>query len=210
MVNKTRDWDAEYLAVQNEKPVYDLCLDKYGDTLELSRCRPILDLGCGKGNDSLYLTERGFRVVSCDKSAAAVAAVKKHLPEAQGLAFDMLEGLPFEDGSFQVVIADLCLHYFSWDNTVRAVRDIHRILKTDGVLLCRVNSTKDYNHGAGQGARLEDNYFYVKGNTKRFFNQKDAEALFQGWEMLLVRECRLDRFEQPKMLWEIAVRKTGE
>ena len=123
------------------------------------------------------------------------------------MVFDMLNGLPFDDGSFRVVIADLCLHYFSWDDTVRIVRDIRRVLKSGGVLLCRVNSTKDVHHGAGRGERIEDNYYYVNGDKKRFFDLSQLEALFESWEKLRLREYRLDRFEKPKMLWEAAVRK---
>jgi SAM-dependent methyltransferase len=104
-----------YLKRHDEKPDYDLWLDKHAGLLEASRDRPFLDLGCGRGNDSLYLTERGFRVIGCDISETAVAAVRKHVPGAQCVVADMLDGLPFDDGSFSAVIADLCLHYFSWD-----------------------------------------------------------------------------------------------
>jgi SAM-dependent methyltransferase len=200
----------DFLKKQNDKPVYDLWLDKHAGMLEASRDRPILDLGCGLGNDSLCLTERGFQVVSCDISESAVAAVKKHVPDARCMAFDMLEGLPFEDDSFSVVIADLCLHYFSWDDTARTVRDIRRVLINGGVLLCRVNSMNDINYGAGQGEVLEENFYNVNGQTKRFFDHKQLGALFSGWEKLYLREDRLDRFGLPKMLWEIAVRKNSQ
>lgn len=187
-------------------PVYDLWLDKHRGILQASVHLPILDLGCGYGNDSLYLTERGYQVLSCDKSDAAVSAVQKCVPAAQCMVIDMQEGLPFEPDSFQVVIADLCLHYFRWDDTVRIVRDLRRILKTGGVLLCRVNSINDANYGAGQGERIEENYYTVCGKTKRFFDLPQLDALFADWEKLHVRECHLDRFGLPKMLWEIAVR----
>ncbi len=199
----------EYLKKQNDKPVYDLWLDKHAGILEASRNRPILDLGCGLGNDSLCLTERGFQVVSCDISEAAVAAVKKHVPNARCMAFDMLEGIPFEDDSFSVVIADLCLHYYKWEDTVRIVRDIRRMLMNGGVLLCRVNSVNDINYGAGQGEVVEENYYRVNGKMKRFFDLKQIQALFTGWGLLYVREERLDRFGLPKMLWEAAARKNS-
>jgi SAM-dependent methyltransferase len=199
----------DYLKRQDKKPVYDLWLDKHADVLRVSRHRPILDLGCGLGNDSLYLTERGFQVISCDKSEAAVTAAKKHVPDAHCKVFDMLDGLPFEDDSFSVVIADLCLHYFSWNDTLRIVRDIRRILTSGGVLLCRVNSVNDVNYGAGQGEVIEENYYNVSGNAKRFFDRDQLNALFSGWQLRHVREERLDRFGQPKILWEVAARKSS-
>jgi SAM-dependent methyltransferase len=208
-MTEIRDWN-EYISRQDKKPVYDLWLDDYRDILAASRNLPILDLGCGRGNDSLYLTERGYQVISCDKSEAAIESVRKYTPDARCMVLDMLNGLPFDDDSFRIIIADLCLHYFKWDDTMRIVRDIRRVLKNSGVLLCRVNSVNDINYGAGQGEIIEEDYYDVNGNTKRFFDQTHAEALFSGWDVLNLRECRLDRFGQPKMLWEAAVRKPGD
>jgi hypothetical protein len=49
------------------------------------------------------------------------------------------------------MIADLSLHYFSWDETKKIVNEIKRVLKEDGFLLVRVNSVNDTNYGAGKG-----------------------------------------------------------
>lgn len=190
-----------------KKPVYDLWLDKHKDILEKSKETPILDLGCGQGNDCLYLTEHGYQVISCDKSQAAITNVREAIPEATAMVVDMLDGLPFADKSFHIVIADLCLHYFKWQDTAGIVRDISRIIKKDGYLLCRLNSTKDFNYGAGQGALIEENYYAVNGNTKRFFDLKQIELLFNLWKMVYLNECQMDRYHYPKMLWEIAVQK---
>ncbi|SHI10267.1 Methyltransferase domain-containing protein [Sporobacter termitidis DSM 10068] len=192
---------------QSLKPVYDLWLEKYGDVLEASRRQPVLDLGCGHGNDSLYLTERGFQVVSCDISEEAIAVLRAEVPAARGMVADMRDGLPFDDGGFRVVIADLCLHYFSWADTVRIVGDIGRVLQSGGVLLCRLNSVSDVHYGAGQGERLEENFYRIGGTEKRFFDQPQIDALFAGWEKLHVGEYRMDRYKKPKMLWEVAAKK---
>jgi len=36
----------------------------------------------------------------------------------------MLEGLPFEDESFEIVCADLCLHYFTEKDTCMILEEI--------------------------------------------------------------------------------------
>mgnify|MGYP005790025775 FL=1 len=43
------------------------------------------------------------------------------------------------------------------------MKEIKRILKPNGNLLARVNSISDLNYGAGQGQRLEENYYFVDG-----------------------------------------------
>jgi SAM-dependent methyltransferase len=146
-------------------------------------------------------------VISCDISEVAIAQLKSAVPEARGLVVDMRGGLPFDDESFPVVIADLCLHYFAWDDTVRIVREIGRVLDTGGYLLCRLNSTNDIHYGAGCGECIEDNFFLADGKTKRFFDIGQVENLFSTWERHAACECRMDRYKYPKYLWEVAVQK---
>jgi hypothetical protein len=105
------------------------------------------------------------------------------------------------------VVANLSLHYFSWHDTEKVVADIRRVLAADGCLLCRVNSVADMEHGAGQGTRIEENYYNVDGKLKRFFNKERIGELFRGWEMLLCDEHRMTRSGKTKVLWEVVVRK---
>ena len=190
-----------------KRPVYDLWMDKHREILETSRDTPILDLGCGYGNDSLYLTERGYRVVSCDMKPKAIENVRRFVPSAQAMQLDMLDGLPFENKTFRVVLADLCLHYFRWEETVNVVKNIADVLVDGGYLLCRLNSVKDINYGAGQGDLLEDNYYRLDDMKKRFFDRALIDDLFSNWDMQYICECSMDRYKKPKMLWDLALQK---
>lgn len=200
-------WNSEYKKFTPKKPNYDPWLDKYNDILELSRDVPIIDLGCGCGSDSLYLSEMGYKVISCDISEVAIDRVREFVPEVQTMVLDMLEGLPFGNASAKIIIADLSLHYFYWRDTVRIVGEIMRVLSPSGYLLCRLNSTKDTNYGVGQGDLIEENYFSVNGNMKRFFDRKQIEELFKEWHISYINEYQMDRYTLSKILWEVAVRK---
>ncbi len=200
-------WNSDYIKFTPKKPKYDLWLDKYSDILKLSKDTPIVDLGCGRGSDSLYLSERGYKVISCDISEVAIDNVKEFVPGVETMVMDILEGLPFENISAKVIVADLSLHYFYWKDTVSIVNDIKRVLSSDGYLLCRLNSIKDVNHGAGQGDIIEENYYAVEGKMKRFFNREQIERLFQGWKFRHISEYQMDRYRLPKILWEVSVKK---
>ncbi len=39
----------------------------------------------------------------------------------------------------------------------------------------------------------------------RFFDQSDVVRLFAGWRTLLLDERTIDRYERPKVVWEVAV-----
>ena len=203
----TDDKNTAHSCGPGKLPVYDLWLDKHEGILESSRDTPILDLGCGYGNDSLYLAERGYRTVSCDKKIKAVENVRCFVPSAKTVLVDMRDGLPFDEKTFRVVIADLSLHYFPWEETVRIVRNISGVLQDGGFLLCRLNSVNDFHFGAGQGEEIEPQYYLLDGLTKRFFDRAQIDALFSNWDIKQIGEYELNRYRNPKMLWELVLQK---
>ena len=80
MNEQQNKWNEIYRKYGIEKPVYDLWLDKYEDVLSGSKDIPIIDLGCGIGNDSIHLSERGYKVISCNFSFEALIRLPHILP----------------------------------------------------------------------------------------------------------------------------------
>ncbi len=183
---------------------------KYDDWLSLferaiTECdTPIIDLGCGSGNDTLYLIERGKTVIPCDYSKSAIQNIQKNFPEvARTECFDMTRGLPFEDNFTSVIICDLSLHYFTEEVTFQILEELKRVLKPDGILIIRVNSVKDVNHGAGEGKEIEPHLYETEdGRYKRFFDEADVKKFFANWEELYLHEETMGRYEKEKVLWK--------
>jgi len=170
---------------------------------------PVLDLGCGTGNDTLYLTEKKKKVIACDRSVSAIEAIRKNIPEVYAAqCFDMLDGLPFHDGMFELVIADLSLHYFRKADTERLLREIQRVLTDGGHLLFRVNSIRDVNHGAGKGQEVEKHLFTTDdGRLKRFFDEEDLRSLLADYQIEYLREEVMTRYKLEKRLYRGCVKK---
>lgn len=201
-------WNKNYASMKSEAIAMDDWLDGYALILASAEKSPILDLGCGSGNDTKYLIDRGYSVIACDYSEEAIEGIKLKLPKAKTSVFDMREGLPFGDAEFRVVISDLSIHYFPWAVTVGIAGELQRILGARGYLLLRVNSTKDINHGAGKGEMIEENYYLNEGIQKRFFDERQLDELFgAGWKILDKKEMRMNRYEKTKELWELLVEK---
>jgi len=187
---------------------YDDWLDLFID--DINRCdTPIIDLGCGGGNDTKYLTEKGKIVIPCDYSEKAIENIKNNFHEIERVeCFDMTKVFPFTDSFTGIIIADLSLHYFSEDTTYRVLENIKRILKTEGLLIFRVNSINDINHGAGEGLEIETHFYQTEdGRTKRFFDESDIKRIFGNWDILYMREDTMFRYKYPKALWICAVKK---
>lgn len=201
------DWNKIHEKFFSCEIKYDDWLDKYKNLLE--RCKSsILDLGCGTGNDTLYLVERGFKVISCDYSEVALEKIKKVIPKAETCLLDISKKLPFKNESFDIIIADLSLHYFDDKTTKSIMGEIKRVLKPDGHLIARVNSVEDINHGAGQGIKLEKNFYFVEGYNKRFFDDTVIIKYFSIiGEVNLLHSVML-RYSTPKKTIEVVIKKT--
>ena len=164
---------------------------------------PIIDLGCGSGNDTKYLIEVGKKVIPCDYSQNAIQNIKKNFPEVTRTeCFDMSKGLPFEDNFTDIIIADLSLHYFTEEKTFEILEEIKRVLKPNGIILFRVNSTKDFNYGAGEGTEIETHLYKTEdGRYKRFFDEEDLKKFFYNWKKIYLQEETMGRYEREKVLW---------
>ena len=203
-MNFSERWEEVYLN-KKTKAVYDDWLDKY--KYILNNCKScVLDLGCGIGNNTLYLKERGFDVLACDYSKNALKILESEIKGVKTLLHDISKPFDFEDNSFELIIADLCLHYFDTETTKNVLREIKRILVPNGYLLARVNSINDVNHGAGQGEKIEENFYFVNGYNKRFFDEKIAKDFFSIIGDAEVKEADLNRLKKPKKLIEICVK----
>ncbi len=199
-------WNETHQKYSQGKIVYDNWLDSYKSILD--ECKTtVLDLGCGTGNDTSYLTEKGFKVLACDYSEVALDKIKNSFDNVETKLLDISQPLPFADNSFDLIVADLSLHYFDEKTTMSIMQEIKRILNTNGHLIARVNSIADINHGAGQGKKLEENFYFVEGYNKRFFNIKDAEKFFSIIGKAEIKEADMLRYSKPKKVVEVNVEK---
>ena len=202
-------WNEVHKQYSSDKITYDNYLDDYKDILNSCKTK-VLDLGCGAGNNSLYLLKHGFKVVGVDYSDVALKIVNDKLKDVETILTDISNPLPFEDNSFDLVIADLSLHYFNKETTKQIMKEIKRILTENGYLIARVNSIDDLNYGAMQGKKIEDNYYYVNGYNKRFFSKEDCLYYFSIIGEVKVKEASMLRYSKPKKVLEVLVKKVNK
>lgn len=160
-----------------------------------------LDLGCGFGEDSAELIARGLTVTGIDASEERISSARLRVSDATFLARDFTEPLPFPDESFDLVVASLSIHYFSWKTTLGIIAEMARVLKPDCYCLVRVNRVGDTNFGYGQGREIEPDYFEVKpGLCKRFFSESTLrEALETSFDVSRIEPATIARWGEPKL-----------
>jgi SAM-dependent methyltransferase len=93
----------------------------------------VLDAGCGAGRNAVWLVSQGADVVGLDASAELLRLARERLPSATFLLGDLADPLPFDDGSFDVVVASLVMHYLrDW---VPTLRELRRVLSPGGEMV---------------------------------------------------------------------------
>ena len=197
-------WNQQHSCYTRDEIRMDDWLQPF-DALIQACTTPIIDLGCGSGNDTKHLIALGKSVIACDFAPNAIANIRRNFPKLlDAMCFDMTEGLPFPNSYTDLIIADLSLHYFTESVTTDILKDLRRVLKPNGTLLLRVNSVKDTNHGAGQGTEIEPHlYKTADGRLKRFFDEGDIRRFFADWHIVSCMEENLTRYALPKVLWTV-------
>lgn len=130
---------------------YDRHTGRYGPQLagafaRFAGVRPgmrVLDVGCGPGALASELASivGPDRVAAADPSRDYVAACRRRVPGAD-VRVAPAEDLPFEQASFQAVLAQLVVQVLR--DPRRAVRELHRVTAPSGVVAACV---WDFQHG---------------------------------------------------------------
>ncbi|GAB3591502.1 class I SAM-dependent methyltransferase [Angustibacter peucedani] len=140
--DRPTDYDgfAEAYAAQNETGLFNA----YYDRPEMLRLvgdvagQRVLDAGCGSGPLTAALRDAGAVVTGVDISSAMVELARRRLGEDADLhVADLDAPLPFEDDTFDVVVASLVLHYL--EDWTTALSELHRVLRPGGRLVLSVN-----------------------------------------------------------------------
>jgi len=155
-----------------------------------------LDLGCGIGQYSKELMDYGYEVISADISDIALKKVKEFNDNIVNV--NMKENLPFIDNSFDLVFANLSIHYFSDNDTKKLMNEIKRILKQDGLFIGSVNGIQGYEKIKDTAVELERHYWFNKNKYVRLFDKEDLNKYLGIFEILNIEEKETIRFEHKK------------
>jgi SAM-dependent methyltransferase len=174
----------------------------------------VLEIGAGCCWASLRLLERGHRVAAVDvnldaddglRAAERISPLAEHLPRAEA----EMEALPFEPGSFDLVVATGSLHYTA--RLSRTLVEVRRVTRRGGVLLvwdspvyrrredgeamvaARMQRHRD-RYGVVMPREGESGYFVV-GELVDLFRSAGWQLDIQGWPGLL-REWLRDLVEK--------------
>lgn len=106
----------------------------------------VLDLGCGSGRHTVYLTRNGFKVYGIDIAEEGIKITKEWLKREKlqaNLKVDSIyKKLPYKDNFFDAIISTNTIHHTKIEDIRKAIKEIERILRPKGLLFITVRKRK--------------------------------------------------------------------
>jgi cyclopropane fatty-acyl-phospholipid synthase-like methyltransferase len=173
------NWDRAY----TETPPWDIgrpqpMIRELADNAEIAG--HVLDLGCGTGENALYLAERGYEVVGVDWAARAIASARAKATERRLSArFEVADALDLAvpPEPFDTVIDCGLFHVFSDDERVRYRESLARVIRSGGTYLMMCFSERQPGDwGPRRVTQAEIRATFVRGWTINYIHPAEFET----------------------------------
>jgi ubiquinone/menaquinone biosynthesis C-methylase UbiE len=144
----------------------------------------ILDIGCGIGKYDYFLVEKCKYLIGIDISFKAIKKASSFLIKKTNCGFVVCDAhfLPFKDSISNKIISLCCLEHF--ENDVRALSEMNRVLKQNGVLTLSLDSLSN--------PEITDKY---RKRHKNIYRIKNFYSISTIQDKLLSSSFKIDRAE---------------
>lgn len=152
----------------------------------------ILDLGCGEGRNSLYLSQVGYNIVGVDLSFKAARVMKNNFFE-ESLKGLVLTGdarkLPFQSESVDGILGHHIFDHLDKKGLELALSEAFRVLKPEGVMLLTMDNFSDSKSDPCTVVKDDGSIVFIKGPNKgmlvRPYDQSElAQLSHVGWNCI--------------------------
>lgn len=129
----------------------------------------ILDLGCGNGRNSIFLSEKGFEVTSIDISKENIETIKSVSKNIKAIVADISTYKIEED--YDVIISTAVLHFLNQSVSKSIINQMKEHTKKEGINIISVFT--------------EDN------PSKRFpnlFKSGELKSFYRDWNIIRYKE----------------------
>lgn len=104
--------------------------------------KKVLDLGCGSGRHTIYLSKHGFEVYGIDNAPEGIKITKDWLNKEK-LEVNLKTGsvykkLSYRDNFFDAIISVQVIHHAKIKTIQKAIKEIERVLKPNGLIFVSV------------------------------------------------------------------------
>lgn len=171
----------------------------------------VLDLGCGKGRNSIYLASQGFHVIGIDFSEKALNDARQRSASYSSLIeyeqVDITKEWPFGTNYFDIIIDCNASIYIPDHERGVVITEAHRVLKPGGLyLFYGIAETKTILPSAGSNPLAPHPVF-----TEKHYTQQELMQTYAGFTVvslqLIQASDRLKGEDVQNALWSMIVQK---
>ncbi|MDB5259276.1 MAG: Tellurite resistance protein TehB [Candidatus Taylorbacteria bacterium] len=101
-----------------------------------------LDLGCGKGFDTLFIADEGFDVQAVDHASSSLDAIKKNNSNIEVLE-SKIEHFSIKKNYYSLIIASFSLQFLSKEDAKKVIQDMVDGIVSGGVVIFNVIGDRD-------------------------------------------------------------------
>jgi tellurite methyltransferase len=150
-----------------------------------------LDLGCGRGADSIFMAEKGFQVTAVDHSAEVINNLQKILEKNELLKNRIklfcqdIGVFEIEKNKYQIINVSNSLQFLDKDDGFKVIERIKENLPVGGLVVLKGFTTGDA--------------FYQKPNNKNncCFEPEELKKIFSDLEIIFYEEKTIDEPGHP-------------
>ncbi len=180
-----------------------------------SRDTTLVDIGCGYGRDSFYLSDQlDVHVVGIDTAANGLALISKHEgePKVSFICCDFMETA--ETQLFDILFASNLYHILRPSDRLALRNKASRLLRPGGYLFLNalsVNDKEEY----GKGDIVDgENHSFVKGKYSHFFTEEELKQDFGSFLLQQLYELEYEEYRNEgrnhhHVSWIVVLRKAG-
>ncbi len=144
-----------------------------------NQCHKVLDVGCGGGRNIVYFLQQGYDVYGIDPNPEAIAAVRElavmltgNDTTASNFSVNSAETMPFDAGTFDLVICSAVLHFAQNKQHFEAMLTcMWQVLKPGGYLFARLASNIGIENLVQ--ALVNDRYLLPDGSERFLVSEQD-------------------------------------
>ncbi|MFA5131455.1 MAG: methyltransferase domain-containing protein [Patescibacteria group bacterium] len=139
----------------------------------------IIDLGCGQGIDSLFLSKNGFFVTAIDSSDVAINQIKTKKDEFKLDNLELICGdindFDIEKDKYQVIICRNVLNFSDKDSVLKILRSLQDNIQKDAYIIIEVFTKKDPS-------------FILDKKFTSYFEEQELLNIFSGYKIVYYLE----------------------
>lgn len=126
----------KYLIIENPLNRQPQLSKIFNENIKKVRNKKILEIGCGRGEMSVYFAKKGAKVFGLDVGPSLIdsarALAKINQVKCKFLVFDCTR-LPFDQDYFDLVFVNDVLHHLSSPAMKKTIAEIYRVLARGGI-----------------------------------------------------------------------------